>query len=54
MLNKEEEKIPYNKIFTGNIGEQVSVFRRFQKKMENREKNDNEEKRRRPPRDPRC
>ena len=38
ILNKEEETIPYNKIFTGNIGEQVSVFKRFQNNMDNREK----------------
>ena len=37
LLNKEEEILPYEKIYTGNIGEQVTVYKRFQKNMKNRE-----------------
>ena len=36
-LNSEETNIPYNKVFNGNIGEQVEIFRRFQTNMKQRE-----------------
>ena len=37
-LNTEEEIIPYSKIYSGNIGEQITIFKMFQKNMRNREK----------------
>ena len=37
-LNTEEEILPYSKIYSGNIGEQITIFKRFQKNMRNREK----------------
>ena len=37
LLNNEEPIEPYQKIFTGNIGEQVTVFKRFQMNMKERE-----------------
>ena len=37
-MNSEEQKEPYQKLFTGNIGEQVTVFKRFQINMREREK----------------
>ena len=39
-MNNKESNIPYNRIYNGNIGEQVEIFRRFQRNMkkENKEK----------------
>ena len=37
ILNNEEPNIPYNKVFIGNIGEQVSILRRFLTNMKQRE-----------------
>ena len=37
ILNNEEQNIPYNKVFIGNIGEQVAILRRFLTNMKNRE-----------------
>ena len=37
ILNNEEQIEPYQKIFTGNIGEQITVFKRFQINMKERE-----------------
>ena len=37
ILNKEEEQLPYKQIFNGNIGEQITIFKRFQKNMKERE-----------------
>ena len=37
ILNNEDQIEPYQKIFTGNIGEQVTVFKRFQINMKQRE-----------------
>ena len=36
ILNNKEQIEPYQKIFTGNIGEQITVFR-FQMKIKERE-----------------
>ena len=33
-LNKEIVKLPYQKIFSGNIEEQIYIFRRFQNNLE--------------------
>ena len=32
-MNNKESNIPYNRIYNGNIGEQVEIFRRFQSNM---------------------
>ena len=37
LLNKEDSIISYNKIFNGNIGEQVTILRRFETNMKERE-----------------
>ena len=37
ILKNKEQIEPYQKIFTGNIGEQVTVFKRFQINMKERE-----------------
>ena len=37
ILNNEEPKFPYNRVFIGNIGEQVSILRRFITNMKQRE-----------------
>ena len=39
ILNKEKEQlIPYKQIFNGNISEQITIFKIFQKNMKEREK----------------
>ena len=39
LLNKQEEhQLPYKKIFIGNFGEQITIFRIFQNNMKEREK----------------
>ena len=35
-LNKETVKLPYQKLFSGNIKEQIDIFRRFQTNLEMR------------------
>ena len=37
ILNKEDPIISYNQIFNGNIGEQVTILRRFETNMKERE-----------------
>ena len=37
LLNKEDPIISYNQIFNGNIGEQVTILRRFETNMKKRE-----------------
>ena len=37
LLNKEDPIISYNQIFNGNIGEQVTILRRFETNMKERE-----------------
>ena len=37
ILNEEEPIISYNQIFKGNIGEQVTILRRFENNMKQRE-----------------
>jgi hypothetical protein len=37
MLNIEENLIPYQKIYCGTISEQVQIFRRMSKSIDNRE-----------------
>lgn len=37
LLNKEEPKLPYSYIFNGNVGEQITVYKRFQCNFEKRE-----------------
>ena len=49
MLNIEENLIPYEKIYCGTISEQVEVFRRMNKSIENRE---NKLQQKEPPCDP--
>ena len=36
-MNNKQSNIPYNRIYNGNIGEQVEIFRRFQTNMKKRE-----------------
>ena len=35
-LNKEEMILPYDKIFNGNMSEQIDIFRRFETNLERR------------------
>ena len=42
LLNNEEPIIAYNQIFKGNIGEQVTILRRFENNMKQREQIQNE------------
>ena len=42
ILNNEEPLISYDEIFIGNIGEHVSILRRFEKNMKQREQIQNE------------
>ena len=35
-LNKEEMILPYDKIFNGNMSEQIEIFRRFKNNLERR------------------
>ena len=49
MLNTDEKMIPYQKIYCGTISEQVEVFRRMNKSIENRE---NKLQQKEPPCDP--
>ena len=37
VLNKEDSIISYNQIFNGNIEEQVTILRRFETNMKERE-----------------
>ena len=52
ILNNEEPIEPYQKIFTGNIGEQVTVFKRFQINMKEREQLLQKKEKLKPPCDP--
>ena len=36
LLNKEEHQLSFNLIFTGNIGEQITIFKIFQNNMKER------------------
>ena len=38
MLNPEKPKISYRQLFIGNLGQKISVFRRFKNNFEEREK----------------
>ena len=37
MLNSDEPNLNYEKIFNGNIGEQIAIFRRFENNLKMRE-----------------
>ena len=38
VLNSETHKLPFEKIFSGNMNEQIEVFKRFDKNFETRNK----------------
>ena len=51
-LNEEETNIKFEKIFNGNMMEQMKVFRTFEKNMNKR--NERQSKNKNPPGDPFC
>ena len=38
LFNPEKPKLPYRHIFVGNLGQQISVFKRFKNNFEVRER----------------
>ena len=38
VINNEENETPYDKIYTGNLSDQIKVFSNMEKSLANREK----------------